>query len=268
MENRIKISDFAKLTGTTLKTIIYYHKIGLLQQPERSLGGYRMYGSAELTRMRFIKGLKSLGLDLKRIKAILGDIHNHRSLREVLQALRVELLHEQKGLEERVTKIDRLLSEATVLLDEDTFASPSFQMITEILGPDHMEQYAHTCPEVFEQQRKVFGILDDFQWGEDYREAFQALAEYFKAHPQKYQMALEFGVRYARLAQLAADDPEIEALARESAELMRSIPLLEEHNVSGLSKAFEGLYNEMVAGVLSPAQLKHKQLVEQYLGRR
>ena len=43
MENRIKISDFAKLTGSTLKTIIYYHKIGLLQEPQRSPGGYRLY---------------------------------------------------------------------------------------------------------------------------------------------------------------------------------------------------------------------------------
>ncbi len=92
MKNRIKISDFAKLTGNTLKTIIYYHKIGLLQEPERSPSGYRLYGSAELTRMRFIKHLKSLGLDLKRIKEILGDMNNHRTLREVLQSLRTELL--------------------------------------------------------------------------------------------------------------------------------------------------------------------------------
>jgi len=34
VKNRIKISDFVKLTGSTLKTIIYYHKIGLLPEPE------------------------------------------------------------------------------------------------------------------------------------------------------------------------------------------------------------------------------------------
>ena len=65
MEKQIKISDFAKLTGSTLKTIIYYHKIGLLQEPKRSPAGYRLYGPAELTRMQLIKRLKSLGLDLK-----------------------------------------------------------------------------------------------------------------------------------------------------------------------------------------------------------
>jgi DNA-binding transcriptional MerR regulator len=265
VENRIKISDFAKLTGSTLKTIIYYHKIGLLQEPERSPGGYRLYGPVELTRMQLIKRLKSLGLDLKHIKEILGDTKNLRTLREVLQSLRVELLNEKKSLEERVAKIEILLSEDMVLLDEDTFESPSFQMIAEILGPEQIEKYVQTCPEVFEQQRKLFGILDDFQWGEDYRETFRALAEYFQAHPEKYQMALDYGVRYARLAQLPEDDPEIEILARESAEIIKSIPVLAESNHFELSKAVESLYNEMVAGVLSPAQMKHKQLVEQYL---
>lgn len=103
-----------------------------------------------------------------------------------------------------------LLSQEMVILDEDTFRSPSFQMITDILGSDQIEKYAQNCPEIFDQQRNLFGILDDFQWGEDYRETFQALAEYFKTH-------------------------------------------------------LENLYNEMVSVVLSPAQMKHKQLLQQYL---
>lgn len=267
MENRIKISDFAKLTGSTLKRIIYYHKIGLLQEPARSPGGYRLYGPAELTRMQSIKRLKSLGLDLKRIKEILGEMHNSRTLREVLQSLRTELMNEKKTLEERVAKIEKLLSEDmedAVLLDENTFESPSFQIVKEILGQDQIDKYVQTCPEIYDQQRKLFGILDDFQWGQDYRETFLSLAEYFKAHPEKYQMSLDSAKRLARLDQLSEDDPEVEALARESAEIMQSIPMLEGVNQS-LSKAMEGLYNGMVAGVLSPARMKHKRLIEQYL---
>ncbi|MHB8840932.1 MAG: MerR family transcriptional regulator [Candidatus Aquicultor sp.] len=267
MKNRIKISDFVKLTGSTLKTIIYYHKIGLLQEPERSPAGYRLYGPAELTRMRFIRHLKSLGLDLKRIKEILGDMNNHRTLREVLQSLRAELLSEKKSLEERVAKIEMLLSEETVLLNEDTFESPSFQMITEILGPKQMGKYAQTCPELFDQQRKLFGILDDFQWGEDYREDFRGLAVYFQAHPEKYQMALHSGARLQELAKLPEDDPKIEVMARESAELIKSIPFVKEmiENRSRPIKPLDSLYNEMVADTLSPAWIKYRKLVEQYL---
>jgi len=239
----------------------------LLPEPERSQGGYRLYGPAELNRMRFIKHLKSLGLDLQHIKDILGDVHNDRTLRQVLQSLRMDLLSEVKTLEERVEKIDTLLAEDTVLLDEDTFESPSFQMITEILGPDQMEKYARHCPEIFDQHQKLYGILDDFQWGEDYRETFRALAEYFKAHPEQHQISLNYGVRLARVAQLPEDDPEIEFLARESAEFIKSIPLLKEIlcKQTGPKKPLENLYNEMVAVVLPSAQIKFNQLFQQYL---
>ena len=267
MKNQIKISDFVKLTGSTLKTVLYYHKIGLLQEPERSLGGYRLYGPAELTRMQVIKHLKGLGFDLKRIKEILGDIHNHKTLREVLHSLQKELLIEKKSFEERITKIEKLLTEDSALLGEDSYASPSFQMMMDILGPDQIEKYAQTCPELFDQQRKVYSILDDFQWGEDHQETFRDLAEFFKTHPKEYQISIDYGVRLTRLAHLSEDDPEVEALARESAAFIKRIPQLMEllGKQTGIKMPLESLYNDMVANVISPAQVKHGQLLKQYL---
>ncbi len=268
MANLIKIGDFIKLTGSTLKTIVYYHKIGLLPDPERSAGGYRLYGPVELNRMRLIKRLKSLGLDLKRIKEIIGDLQNPKTLREALQSLRIELLKEKQTMEERVAKIDTLLGEEDkVLLNEDSVTSPSFQMITEIMGEDQIDTYALTCPELFDRHRKLYSLLDDFQLGEDYRETFTALAEYFKAHPEQYQMALKSGARLSRLAQLPEDDPEIEALAQESVALIKSMPLVKEllYNQAGIKKPMESLINEMVTGVASPARIKYQQLFEKYL---
>lgn len=134
MENLMKIGDFVRLTGSTLKTINYYHKIGLLPEPERSPGGYRLYGTAELNRMRLIKHLKSLGLDLKRIKEILGDVQSNRTQQEVLQSLRYELVGEMNSMEARIAKIDKLLSEDRVHLDEDSLESRTFQKMAEVLG--------------------------------------------------------------------------------------------------------------------------------------
>ncbi len=267
MANRIRIGDFVRLTGSTLKTVIYYEKIGLLREPVRSSGGYRLYGPAELTRMQVIKRLKYLGLDLKRIKKVLGDMYNRKTLQEVLQSLQVEFLSEKKSIEERIAKIEKLLDEDKGLLDEDSFISPSFQMITEILGSDQLEQYTQTCPELFEQQRKVHSILDDFRWGEDYRETFRALAEFFRTHPKQYQTSLGYGIRLARLAQLPEDDPEVEALARESAEFIKSIPELKEIlcKRQEIRNHLSNLYNDMMATVISPAQVKHGQLLQKHL---
>ncbi|MGE5372896.1 MAG: MerR family transcriptional regulator [Solirubrobacterales bacterium] len=266
MENRLKIGDFIKLTGSTLKTVVYYHKIGLLPDPERSAGGYRLYGPAELDRMRMIKRLKSLGLDLPRIKAIIGDLENPKTLQETLQSLRAELLIEKKVLEDRVAKIDTLLDEDVGLRNE-THSTPSFQMITAIMGTDQLDRYAQTCPELFDQHRKLYGILDDYQWGEDYRETFQALAEYFKLHPEQYQMALESGARLSKLSQLQADDPQIEAMAREAAALVNRMPQVKKllDQKIGMQKPLENVYQEMVAGVMSPAQIKYQQLFEAFL---
>ena len=267
MKDRIKISEFVMLTGSTLKTVMYYHKIGLLQEPERSPGGYRLYGPEELSRMQLIKHLKLLGLDLKRIKEILGDTENSKTLREILQSFQQELLSEKKSIEQRLNKIERMLKEDTVSIDDAGDGVSSFEMIGEILGEENFEEYFKLCPEVFHQQRKVYGILDNFQWGEDYQETFLGLARYFREHPEEYKTSLAYGQRLEGLTKLSEDDPEVENLARESARFIKSIPQLKEIlcKQPGIKKPFAALYSEMAGTVISPAQVRHGQLLQQYL---
>ncbi|MDV3426402.1 MAG: MerR family transcriptional regulator [Bacillota bacterium] len=267
MDNQIKISDFVKLTGSTLKTVLYYHKIGLLKEPKRSSSGYRLYGAEELSRMRMIRHLKSLGLDLKQIAEILGNTQEQIKLSEVLKSLQADLLKEKKCIEEQLSKIEVLLKQQTALLEKASFGSEAFKMVTDILESDQVGKYS---PELFEQQRNIFGIIENFQWGKDYKDNFRAIAEYFKLHPEQYQIALEFGKRLARLKETPEEDPEVETLAREGAEFIKSIPFLKEmlYEKSGFGITYENLFNDMAKGVLSPAQMKHKQLIQKYLNYR
>mgnify|MGYP001442276437 CR=1 FL=1 len=112
--------------------------------------------------------------------------------------------------------------------------------------------------------------MEDFQWGEDYQDNFRAIAEYFKSHPEQYQTALEFGKRLFSLKQMSEEDPEIEILAREGAIFIKSVPFLKEmlYDKSGFGITYENLFNEMAKSVLSPAQIKHKQLIQKYLNYR
>jgi len=267
VENRIKIGDFVKLTGSTLKTVNYYHKIGLLPEPPRTDGGYRLYGLEDLNRMQLIKHLKSLGMSLKQIKEIIGNLDNQRTSREVLQSLRSELLSGKQTLEERIAKIDAVLSNNAPLLDDDCFGSASFQMITEILGAEQIERYSDTCPRIYDQHRRLSGILDDFQWGNNHREGFRILAEYFKNHPEQYQLALESGARWEEVSHLDEDDPRIEAFAREAAALVNSMPPVKElyRAQPAMNQPLESLYQKKVAGVLTPAQIKYQQLFKKLL---
>lgn len=270
MDNQIKISEFVKLTRSTLKTVLYYHKIGLLPEKKNSSNGYRVYGAEDLERMRKIKHLKNLGLDLKQIKEILGDKINKNTLSEVLKSLQSELLEERKNIEVQLSQIETWLKKEEVANGEISSRSEIFKIVTDILESPQGKSNMEENPELFEQRSKVFGILEDFQWGEEQKDNFRTIAEYFKLHPDEYKKAIEFGKRLSTLNDMSEDDPEVEALAREGAEFIKSAPFLKEmlYNKSGFGATNESLLNEMTKKVLSPAQMKHKELIQKYLNYR
>lgn len=267
MDNKILIGDFVKLTRSTLKTVLYYHKIGLLKEPSRSSSGYRLYGTEELAQMRTINHLKHLGLDLKKIKEILGDSIESRSMVDVLQSLQEELLNEKTNIEGRLSKIETLLNKEVEDLEEYYIESKSFDKVTEILESEILEDYKESCPEMIEQHQNVFSVVDDFQWEKDYKENLTKIAEYFKKHPEQHKIALEFGKRLSKLKGMSEDNPEIEKLARDGSEFVKNEPLLKEmlYGQKGLGNSNEKLFNEMSDKFLSPAQIKHKKLIQKYL---
>lgn len=67
-----RIGALAAELGINAKTIRYYGEIGLLAAPRRTAAGYRLYGTAERDRLRFILKAKSMGLKLDEIRAVLG----------------------------------------------------------------------------------------------------------------------------------------------------------------------------------------------------
>ena len=67
----MKISRAAEASGCHLETIRYYERIGLLPQPDRTGSGYRVYGSADIERLRFIARGRDLGFSLEEIRSLL-----------------------------------------------------------------------------------------------------------------------------------------------------------------------------------------------------
>jgi DNA-binding transcriptional MerR regulator len=66
----LKIGDLSRLSGLSIKTIRYYERRGLLEQPPRTDSGYRLYGPEEVARVRFVQRAKLLGLTLEEIKEL------------------------------------------------------------------------------------------------------------------------------------------------------------------------------------------------------
>ena len=69
-DSQPKIGELARQTGLTIKTIRYYESRGLMEQPPRTEGGYRLYGPEEIARLRFVQRGKLLGLTLEEIKEL------------------------------------------------------------------------------------------------------------------------------------------------------------------------------------------------------
>ncbi len=68
----MRIGELAEQVGVSTKTIRYYESIGLLPQPDRSCGGYRLYGEDDLDRVAFIRRAQQLDLSLHEIGEILA----------------------------------------------------------------------------------------------------------------------------------------------------------------------------------------------------
>ena len=67
-----RIGELGAEFGIKRTTIRYYGQVGLLPAPRRTPAGYRVYGTAERDRLRFILKAKDVGLTLDEIRAVLG----------------------------------------------------------------------------------------------------------------------------------------------------------------------------------------------------
>lgn len=71
MKSSFYIGDVAAAGGVTAQAVRYYEGLGLLEKPQRSRSGYRVYRLEAIQRMRFIKDAQKLGLSLNEIRVII-----------------------------------------------------------------------------------------------------------------------------------------------------------------------------------------------------
>lgn len=68
----MKIGELAKRAECQVVTIRYYEKEGLMRPPDRSETNYRVYGEADMERLRFIRHCRSHGMNLAEIRDLLA----------------------------------------------------------------------------------------------------------------------------------------------------------------------------------------------------
>lgn len=67
----LRSGELARAAGVNPQTLRYYERRGLLPEPERTLGGHRVYRPAAVTVLRVIKAAQRLGFTLDEVADLL-----------------------------------------------------------------------------------------------------------------------------------------------------------------------------------------------------
>lgn len=200
-ESLHSIRDVARASGTTSRTLRHYEAVGVLSPSRVGAGGVRYFDDDALVRLQEALVLRSLGLPLAQVRAVLdGEQDRVAALHRHLQALRTE----QQRLARMAASVARTID--TLETGGPIVAEEMFD------GFDHTQYRA----EVTER------------WGADAYEAGDAwwsgLSEQERADWQ--QRAAELGRDWTAAAEagVAPDSGTAQALAERHVRWLSSIP--------------------------------------------
>lgn len=114
----LTIGRLAKASGVKVTTIRYYESIGLIDSPDRSEGGQRIYEPEAVERMRFIRHARDLGFTLDSIRELIALSRNEeRSCAEIDEIARrhaADVKGRIKRLRSLQLELNRMIGECSV----------------------------------------------------------------------------------------------------------------------------------------------------------
>ena len=111
----LRIGEVSKQTGVGIEALRFYEKRGLLGNPGRTSGGYRLYSPEILERLDFIKRAQVLGFTLLEIARIIADKRSGQSPCADVRAIVRRRLDE---LDERMRAMRRYRNELAKTLED------------------------------------------------------------------------------------------------------------------------------------------------------
>jgi DNA-binding transcriptional MerR regulator len=98
----MQIGVVSKETGVSIDTIRFYEKQGLLNTHQRSEGGFRMFGDADVERLKFVRKAQVLGFSLAEIRELLAlqgeEVTSCIHVQEVLEGKLAAVQEKIEGL--------------------------------------------------------------------------------------------------------------------------------------------------------------------------
>ncbi|MFC4223126.1 MerR family transcriptional regulator [Lysinibacter cavernae] len=154
------ISEIARLTGTTSRTLRHYQAIGLLEPSRVGYNGYRYYDDDALVRLQRILLLRQLGLGLEAIASVLsGAQSNTDALDTHLRWLHAEREHLDRQIRSVETTLKKLTNGEHLMAEEmfDGFDHTAHrEEVVQRWGADTYQRSNTWWTQLSEEQRKEF----------------------------------------------------------------------------------------------------------------
>jgi len=110
----LTIGRVAAKTGVKVPTIRYYEQVGLMPEPERSVGNQRVYDGQAVKRLAFIAHARQLGFSLEQIRQLLHLADDpHQTCKEANDIARQHL----REIERRMKRLRSLKKELLNMVD-------------------------------------------------------------------------------------------------------------------------------------------------------
>jgi DNA-binding transcriptional MerR regulator len=185
------VKQLSDLAGVSVRTLHYYDEIGLLKPSQVGENNYRYYDDSSLFRLQQILFYREIGLELHRIKEILGNPEF-----DTVSALQMH----RRTLEERIERLQTLIK--TV----DT-------TIMHLIGEVDMSNKKNIFEGFSDEKQKQYEQEAIDQWGETARQSHKLWNSY--SDERKAQIMQEGSDIYLEIVasmQKGPDSPEIHAL--------------------------------------------------------
>ncbi len=104
MTAQLRPGQVAAAAGVNLETLRYYERRGLLERPDRTLGGHRVYPGEAVTLLRIIKTAQRLGFSLTEVGDLL-DIATHQRGQQRSSELQILARAKLAEVEQKITDL-------------------------------------------------------------------------------------------------------------------------------------------------------------------
>ncbi len=104
------IGELSKRTGVNIETIRYYEKIGIMPNPPRSSGGYRMYSNPHLERLSFVRRSRELGFSQPEVRKLLILVDEHSYTCSEVQEMTTKHLRTVRDKINDLRKLEKALA--------------------------------------------------------------------------------------------------------------------------------------------------------------